>query len=185
MACYVRSLTMKEFRGMDLMSGSLRVHGRSRPRRGARPPKGTAIERKQLEPAATDVESGEAVGGDATSSVATARKRKANAGAAEQTPEAERATEKKGSGEPPSLWDRRMELGKGPAIPENGRAFLKALNEQIDFVSMYVLLLRSPDDKLAGRLAEQALKMAFSENGEGEEDWRASISEHLPWAKRD
>ena len=57
---------------MGLMSGSLRVYGRSRPRREARPPKGAAIERKQLEPAATDDGSGALVGGDATSSVAAA-----------------------------------------------------------------------------------------------------------------
>jgi hypothetical protein len=184
MAC-VRTVTMKEFRGMDLMSGSLRVYGRSRARRGARPPKGTAIERKQLEQAATDDGSGKFVGGVATSSVTAATTRKPCAGAAEQKPEAERATEAKGGGEPSSLWDRRMELGKGPAVPENGRAFLKAVNEQMDVVSLYVLLLRSPDDKLAGRLAEQVLKMGYSENGQGEADWRASISEHLPWAKRD
>jgi hypothetical protein len=63
-----------------------------------------------------------------------------------------------------------MELGKGPALPEDGRAFLKALNEQIDVVSLYVLMLRSPDEKLAGRLAEQALKLGYSEDAQGEEE---------------
>jgi hypothetical protein len=174
MAC-VRTVTMKEFRGMDLMSGSLRVYGRSRARRGARPPKGTAIERKQLEQAATDDGSGKLVGGDATSSVATATTRKACAGAAEQKPKAERATEKEGGGDPPSLWDRRMELGKGSVLPEDGRAFLKAVNEQIDVVSLYVLLLRSPDEKLAGRLAEQALKLGYSEVGLGEEETKQTV----------
>jgi hypothetical protein len=181
---------MKEFRRMNVMSGNLRVHGRSRPRRVARPPEGTAIERKQLEPAATDDESGEAVGGGATSSVTTATTREAHAEAAGEKPEAVRATkksedkkekkkeqieeqkkeEKKArSDEPQSAWDKKAELGGGEELPEDAAKFVAAVQKKIDLVELAVFVLRRGDERLTQRQLEQLLEMKYGKNSRGGE----------------
>lgn len=170
---------MKEFRGMGLMSGNLRVYGRSRPRREARPPKGAAIERKQLEPAATDDGSGALVGGDATSSVAAATARESCAEAAKQKPKAARATKrtndsdsrrKSGGGDPPSLWDQKAELGCGEVLPEDGPEFVDAIQKKINLVELAVFVLRRGDERLTQRQLEQLLELKYGRNARGTEN---------------
>jgi hypothetical protein len=183
MAC-VRTVTMREFRGMDLMSGSLRVYGRSRARGGARPPKGTAIEREQLKPAATDDGSGALVSGDATTSVAAATTRTENAEAAEQKPEAGRATKKKDREEPPSLWDQKAELGGGELLPEDGAEFVAAVQKKIDLVQLAVFVLRRGDERLTQRQLEQLLEMKYGKNARGGEKSMATVID-IPGMTRD
>lgn len=169
MAC-ARTVTMKEFRGMDLMSGSLRVYGRSRARRGARPPKGTAIDRKQLALAATDDGSGALVGGDATSSVAAATARRPCAEAARHKPQAGRATESKGGGEPLSAWDQKAELGGGERLPDDGSEYVDAVQKKIDLVELAVFVLRRGDERLTQRQLEQLLELKYGKNARGTEN---------------
>jgi len=203
MAC-VRAVTMKEFRGMDLMSGSLRVYGRSRSRRGARPPKGAAIERKQLEPTATDDGNGERVGGDATSSVAAATTRKACAGAAEQKPKAGRATKKTkgegdrqksgggnflGGGPGKGQWTPRFTLEDGEiqavqTLPKDGRRFVEAVNKEIYLVGVAKSLLVEKDVKVKQRVWEQLIDIAYGKNAKVTESVRPIIND-LPGPLRD
>ena len=190
MAC-ARSVTMREFRGMDLMSGSLRVHGRSRPRREARPPRATANQSKQLDLAATDDKSGKRVGEDAPSSGATATSRKKCAGAAERKPKAVRATEKtnrknyqQGSGgeEPRSLWDQKAELGGGDELPEDGAEFVAAVQKEIDLVELAVFVLRRGDERLTQRQLEQLLDMKYGRSTRGTENTAKRVVVDIPSA---
>ena len=69
-----------------------------------------------------------------------------------------------------ALWERRMHLKGGPELPKDGWEFLQVLNEKIDVVELMNLLLRSPDDKLSGRLLEQALEMAYEKTERAAEE---------------
>jgi hypothetical protein len=176
-----RTVTMKVFRTMDRLSGDLRVISGSRRRRGVRPPNHQAIDRSPECQAASDDRSGRTLGLAADSAAGSTGRKKPSADVAkDEAKEAERTPTPGSTGGPPSLWDQRAELGTGTKLPQDGWAFLKALNERIDVVALYELMLRSPDEKLAGRLVEQALKMGYERNPIVEEEWGAPITGHLP-----
>ena len=50
----------------------------------------------------------------------------------------------------------------------------RALNRKIDVVALMNLLLRSPDDKLSGRLLEQVLEMAYEKTERAAEESETS-----------
>jgi len=176
-----RTVTMRVFRAMDTFSGNLRVIIGSRRRRGARPPNRRAIDRAPERQAASDDGCGRTRVVVANSAAASTGRKKPSAEVAkDKAKEAERAPDSGTTGEPPSLWDQRAELGKGAPLPQDGWSFLKALNERIDVVALYELMLRSTDEKLAGRLIEQALKMGYEQSPMAEEEWGAPMTAHLP-----
>jgi hypothetical protein len=176
-----KTATMKTFRTMDTLSGDVRVISGSRRRMGVRPPNRRAIDRSPESQAASDDERGKTRELAAVSAASSTGRKKPSAEVAKgKAKEAERAPDKGTTGEPPSLWDQRAELGKGPLLPQDGWAFLKALNERIDVVALYELMLRSTDEKLAGRLVEQALKLGYEQNPNAEEEWGAPMTAHLP-----
>jgi hypothetical protein len=60
--------------------------------------------------------------------------------------------------------NERVTLQGGSELPRDGWEFLEAVNEKIDVVRVMEVLLRSKDEKLAGRLTEQLLEMAYEKS---------------------
>ncbi|HEY2456692.1 MAG TPA: hypothetical protein VGI13_05280 [Candidatus Acidoferrum sp.] len=98
-------------------------------------------------------------------------------------------TDKKGKG---SRNQQEEERPSGRALlgtrrrllPKNGRAFVRAINRKIDVVDLMVELLRGPDDKLAGRLVEQLLDMAYEKSSRAAESQMTGFVE-VPRPVRD
>ena len=176
-----KTMTMKNFRTTDTLSGDVRVIAGSRRPKGVRPPTRRATDRSPKRQAASDDGRGKTRKLAAVSAAASSGRKKPSAEVAKaKTKEAARTPDSGTTGEPPSLWDLRAELGKGPQLPQDGWAFLQALNERIDVVALYELMLRSTDEKLAGRLIEQALKMGYENNPITDEEGEAPMTAHLP-----
>ena len=125
--------------------------------------------------AATDDESQESGGGAATGMSATAPSGEACAEAAggEGTPrrKSSKVVKAKGGNVTPIVGaSRGATHGPGTELPKDSAAFVRAVNEKIDLVQLMVELLRGNDDKLAGRLVEQLVEMAYEKNSAGVED---------------
>src|SRR5271154_5821094 len=79
-----------------------------------------------------------------------------------------------------ALWDWRMELGGGPEFPRSGREYVEAVNAKIDLVTLAQIQLKSPDEKLSGRLLEQLLKIAFLNVDDAPAEAYERISANVP-----
>jgi len=120
-----------------------------------------ATHESQLGEAASDDGSVATAGGDAPSAAAAAG-RETNVEVADSMAKKSKGTPRQKEPESTeALWEQRMHLKGGPELPKDGWEFLQALNRKIDVVALMNLLLRSPDDKLSGRLLEQVLEMAY------------------------
>jgi hypothetical protein len=79
-----------------------------------------------------------------------------------------------------ALWDWRMDLGGGPEFPRSGREYVEAVNAKIDLVTLAQIQLKSPDEKLSGRLLEQLLKIAFLNVDDAPAEAYERISANVP-----
>lgn len=103
----IRTITLKTFRGLDSLSGEVRVVGGSRWRRGARWRRGQASCKSLEGQAGSDAASGAAAGGSAQTSAAHAASRKTDAESAKPKAEnAEHAPEKKNGRQKESRGDK-------------------------------------------------------------------------------
>lgn len=164
-------MTLKGFRENESsMSGVVLVVGPA-PRAGGVPASTSQATRESpLGATASDDGRVATAGGDAPSTAAAAG-RETNAEVAD-------SMAKKSTGTPPkkdpesteALWERRMHLKGGPELPKDGWEFLQVLNRKIDVMELMNLLLRSPDEKLSGRLLEQGLEMAYEKTERAAEE---------------
>ncbi|HYW65430.1 MAG TPA: hypothetical protein VFB10_01890 [Candidatus Dormibacteraeota bacterium] len=186
MAC-VRTVTMKEFRGMNTCSGEMRVIGGSRARRGVHRQNHRASCNSLTELAGSDAGRGSTAGGSAHTSAAHAAGHKTDADPAKtkvkkrrRTPhKKEKSSTKKGSGggDAPveSLWDERAQLDGGVPLPEDGVGFVDAVNVNIDLIRLTELLLRGTDEKSSKSLLERLLEMRYGKNARHAEETSQAV----------
>jgi hypothetical protein len=180
-----RTMTMRTFRGMDALSGEMRVIGGSRARRGVRRQNHLASCNSLRNLAGSDAARGLTAGGSAHTSTAHAAGHNTDADSAKKkvkkrgcTPDKrEKNCTKRGSGgDGPveSLWDERAQLDGGVPLPEDGVGFVDAVNVNIDLIRLTELLLRGTDEKSSKSLLERLLEMRYGKNA------RASMAEGGP-----
>lgn len=164
-------MTLKGFRENESsMSGVVLVVGPAPRDRGVPSSTSQATHESPLGAAASDDGKVATASGDAPSAAAAAG-RETNAEVADSMAKKSKGTpQKKDPESTEALWERRMHLKGGPELPKDGWEFLQVLNEKIDVVELMNLLLRSPDDKLSGRLLEQALEMAYEKTERAAEE---------------
>ena len=170
-----QTITMRAFRGMDSLSGNLRVEGGSRQRKGVRRLTGRASCNSPEELAGSDAESGLTAGGDAHTSAALTAGHKTDADPAKTKAKEAGGTPKKeekkaitgaGGGDDilESLWNERATLPGGEELPLDGMAFADAVNKRIDIVRLTELLLRGRDERSSKSALEQLLEMKYGKN---------------------
>ena len=168
-------MTLKGLReNASPMSGVVLVVGPAPRDRGVPSSDSQATHESPLGAAASDDGKVATAGGDAPSAAAAAG-RETNAEVADSMAKKSRGTPPKKTPESTeALWEQRMHLKGGPKLPIDGWEFLCALNQKIDVVELMNLLLRSPDDKLSGRLLEQVLEMAYEKTERAAEESETS-----------
>ena len=214
MAAYVRTITLRDFRRLDSLSGEMRVVGGSRLRRGVRRLGRRASCKSPEALAGSDAACGAAAGGSAHTSAAHAASRetdaepaKPKAGKAERAPEKEegktehkkptgKGSKKKGGGDSgdgedkkdkpiESLWDERVHLDGGEDLPADGAGFVDAVNEYVDLVRLTDSLLRERDEKSSKSLLEKLLEMKYGKGTKAETGGVRPIICDLPGPIRD
>ena len=179
-----QTITMKAFRGTDTFSGSVRVQGGSRTRRGVRRKNRPASCNSLMELAGSDAGRGSTAGGSAPTSAAHAADHKTGADSAKKKVKKHKRTPDKkkkkrsrtkvgtggGAGPVESLWDERAELDGGVPLPEDGIGFVDAVNVNIDLIRLTELLLRGTDEKSSKSLLERLLEMRYGKNARGSEN---------------
>jgi len=177
-----QTITMRAFRGTDTFSGSVRVQGGSRTRRGVRRQNRPASCNSLTELAGSDAGRGSTAGGSAPTSAAHAADHKTDADPAKTkvkkarcTPDKKKASKSKpkesggGGGPVESLWNERATLDGGVPLPEDGIGFVDAVNVNIDLIRLTELLLRGTDEKSSKSLLERLLEMKYGKNARGSE----------------
>ena len=174
----VQRVTLGQLRGMEMLSGTLCVGGRTRRRRGVSSPESAVAETQPECGAATD-DGNRANGDGVATSDATVPDGETNAGVAGETRGESGGTSQKKTkagkrgaggvgggtgGDGREVSNERETLQGGSELPRDGWEFLEAVNEKIDVVRVMEVLLRSKDEKLAGRLTEQLLEMAYEKS---------------------
>jgi hypothetical protein len=176
---------MRTFRGMDSLSGNLRVEGGSRQRKGVRRLTGRASCNSPEELAGSDAESGLTAGGDAHTSAALTAGHKTDADPAKTTAKEAGGTPKKdeagkvppiyGGGLPEGRkpgekqWTPRLTLVEGEmqeieTLPRDGREFAEAVNREIYLVGVVKSLLTDDDARVKHRMCEQLVDIAYGKN---------------------
>lgn len=183
-----QTITMRAFRGTDTFSGTVRVEGGSRTRRGVRRQSRRASCNLLTELAGSDAGRGLTAGGSAHTSAAHAADHKTDADPAKtkvkqakRTPDKKKASKsnrkKGGGGDGPveSLWNERATLDGGVPHPEEGIGFVEAVNVNIDLIRLTELLLRGTDEKSSKSLLERLLEMRYGKNARGSENPASSM----------
>ncbi len=185
-----QTITMRAFRRTHTFSGTLRVQGGSRTRRGVRLQNRQASCNSLTELAGSDAGRGLTAGGSAPTSAAHAADHKTDADPAKTkvkkarcTPDKKKASKSKpkesGGGDGPveSLWNERATLDGGVPLPEDGVGFVDAVNVNIDLIRLTELLLRGTDEKSSKSLLERLLEMRYGKNARhAEETPQAAIA---------
>jgi len=194
-----QTITMRAFRGTDTFSGSVRVEGGSRTRRGVRRQNRRASCNLLTELAGSDAGRGLTAGGSAHTSAAHAADHKTDADPAKtKAKEARRTPDKKkkrkskaktenvgGNGPVDSLWDERAELDGGVPLPEDGVGFVDAVNVNIDLIRLTEILLRGTDEKSSKSLLERLLEMRYGKNARAVAAETGLLTDCAPRAIRD
>ena len=193
-----QTITMRAFRGTDTFSGSVRVQGGSRTRRGVRRQNRPASCNSLTVLAGSDAGRGLTAGGSAPTSAAHAAAHKTDADPAKtkvkkarRTPDKEKASKSKpkesGGGDAPveSLWNERATLDGGVPLPEDGVGFVDAVNVNIDLIRLTELLLRGTDEKSSKSLLERLLEMRYGKNARASAAETGSLIDCGPRAMQD
>ena len=178
-----QTITMRAFRGTETFSGTVRVEGGSRTRRGVRRQNRRASCNLLTELAGSDAARGSTAGGSAHTSAAHAAGHKTDADPAKtkvkkarRTPNKKKARKNKpkksGGGDGPveSLWNERATLDGGVPLPEDGVGFVDAVNVNIDLIRLTEILLRGTDEKSSKSLLERLLEMRYGKNARHAEE---------------
>jgi hypothetical protein len=193
-----QTITMRAFRGTDTFSGTVRVEGGSRTRRGVRRQNRRASCNLLTELAGSDAGRGLTAGGSAHTSAAHAAGHKTDADSAKtkvkkarRTPDKKKASKSKpkesGGGNQPveSLWNERATLDGGVPLPEDGVGFVDAVNVNIDLIRLTELLLRGTDEKSSKSLLERLLEMRYGKNARAAAAETGSLLDCAPRVIRD
>jgi hypothetical protein len=167
-----RRIALNSFRTLtDPLSGELHVKCGSSRRRGAHKSHSGTRTSSRKSQAGSDDGSGPTAGESAHTSAAHASDRKpcadlagGDGGGSTCAPNSRKQRGKSVDTDETTLLELRKALQGGRELPMDGRAFLEAVNRQIDVVTYIVLLMRSQDDKLAGRLIEMVLEFGYGRN---------------------